>query len=385
MVHSTLLYALPAHTTNFRARFTALHQHNTGYNSAMLFTSNSPETLYAAMLAKDAAYDGHAFVCVTSTGIFCRFVCPARKPKFENTRFFESIAECLSAGFRPCLRCKPMATLKSRDPLTATLLDHLEREPERIWSEDDIVRLGFDPSTVRRSFKRSIGMTFLDLARLRRTGRGLERLAAEDAVIEAQLEAGFDSASGFRDAVARLIGETPAALKGRDLLKADWLETPIGPMLAVADDTRLHLLEFFDRKALPAELTRLRTRTRAAIAFGRNAVISAIEAELAGYFAGSLRAFQTKLAYDATGFTRIVWDALLNIPYGTTCAYADLAATINHPTAFRAVARANGANQLSIVIPCHRVIGLDGSLTGYGGGLWRKRWLLEHERKFAGG
>ncbi len=350
----------------------------------MLFTLDTPETLYAALLAKDAAYDGHAFVGVTSTGIFCRFICPARPPKFENTRFFASISECLQAGFRPCLRCKPLTTAKHREPLTVTLLDHLDREPHRIWSEGDVVALGFDPSTVRRSFKRSFGMTFLDLARLRRTSHGVERLAAEDAVIEAQLDAGFNSASGFRDAIARLIGDTPANLKGRELLKADWLETPIGPMLAVADDTSLHLLEFFDRKALPAELTRIRTRTRAAIAFGRNKIITALAAELHDYFAGTLRVFKTRLALDASHFTRTVWDALLNIPFGTTCTYGALANSIHHPTAFRAVARANGANQLSIIIPCHRVIGLDGSLTGYGGGLWRKRWLIAHERKFAG-
>jgi AraC family transcriptional regulator of adaptative response/methylated-DNA-[protein]-cysteine methyltransferase len=262
------------------------------------------------------------------------------------------------------------------------LLKRLEQEPARLWSEDDLVAMGLDPSTVRRAFKRHIGMTFLDLARLRRTGRGLATLAGGSKVIDAQLDAGFDSGSGFRDAVARLIGDSPAAMRGRDLLKADWIETPIGAMLAVADQHALHVLEFFDRQALATELTRVQKATQSSITFGRLPPIDRIEAELVAYFAGDLQHFTTPLALHGTAFTRQVWDELVAIPFGTTRSYGQLAATIEQPSAVRAVARANGANQISIVIPCHRVIGWDGSLTGYGGGLWRKRWLLDHEGRF---
>ncbi len=351
------------------------------YSHAMLHIPHTPESLYAAYLANDPAFDGHSYICVTTTGIFCRFTCPARKPKFENVKFFSSIAECAAAGFRPCLRCKPLATLTSRDELTSNMLAHLNRDPTRIWSEDDVIALGHDPSTIRRAFKRNFGMTFLDLARLRRAGLGLDALAKGAPVIEAQLDAGYASASGFREAITRLIGDTPAALTGRDLLKADWLDTPIGQMLAVADETRIHLLEFFDRKGLPAELIRLRTRTRAAISFARTPAIDSIEREISRYFKGRLQTFNTPLALDHTEFTRHVWDHLLQIPYGTTTSYGALAGVLGAPTASRAVARANGANQLAIIIPCHRVIGADGALTGYGGKLWRKQWLLEHEAK----
>ncbi len=347
----------------------------------MLFSLPSPETLYAALMSRDPAYDGHAFVGVMTTGIFCRLTCPARKPHFENCRFFDSIAACFEAGFRPCKRCRPLDRVREREPLVKALMERLDHDHDRVWSEDDLIAMNLDPSTVRRAFKRHIGMTFLDLARLRRMGRGLDRLAVGGTVIDAQLEAGFDSGSGFREAVARLIGENPAGLKGRDLLKTDWIETPIGAMLAVADRHALHLLEFFDRKALPAELMALRRATGSSIAFGRLPPIDHMEEELRAYFDGRSAGFSTPLALHGSAFTRSVWDELIAIPSGVTRAYNEVAAAIGRPAAVRAVARANGANQIGIVIPCHRVIGADGTLTGYGGGLWRKRWLIEHERR----
>ncbi|MCR3776264.1 methylated-DNA--[protein]-cysteine S-methyltransferase, partial [Pseudomonas aeruginosa] len=164
-------------------------------------------------------------------------------------------------------------------------------------------------------------------------------------------------------------------------LKADWLQTPLGAMLAVADAQALHLLEFFDRPALSGELKRLQKSSGSSIGFGRFASIDRIEAELADYFGGTPVRFQTPLALNASAFTRTVWQALREVPCGSTQSYAGLARSIGSPSSVRAVARANGANQIAIVIPCHRVIGSDGSLTGYGGGLWRKRWLLEHERR----
>ncbi|SEM50529.1 AraC family transcriptional regulator, regulatory protein of adaptative response / methylated-DNA-[protein]-cysteine methyltransferase [Luteibacter sp. UNCMF331Sha3.1] len=349
----------------------------------MLFDLPDHETLYRALLERDPSYDGHVFVGVTSTGVFCRLTCPARKPLMENTRFFDSVAACFEAGFRPCLRCRPLDPVGEREPMVSALLRHLENEPERVWSEEDLVRLGYDPSTVRRGFKRHLGLTFLDMARLRRAGRGMDRLVAGASVVDSQQAAGYASGSGFRDAIVRLLGDCPADLRGRELLKADWIETPIGSMLAVADAHALHLLEFFDRTALPRELKRLRLATRSTITFGRTSVIDRIEAELRDYFAGTRHVFETPLGLHGSVFTRRVWDELMAIAPGTTRSYAQIAASAGRHTAVRAVARANGANQLAIVIPCHRVIGADGSLTGYGGGLWRKDWLLRHERKFA--
>ncbi|GAA4120728.1 O-6-methylguanine DNA methyltransferase [Aminobacter aganoensis] len=169
------------------------------------------------------------------------------------------------------------------------------------------------------------------------------------------------------------------------MLKADWIETPIGPMIAIADLHALHILEFLERKALATEVRKSQAVTGSAIAFGRSAPIDQIEVELGAYFVGKCAEFATRLAPQGTAFERQVWDGLRRIPAGTSTSYSGLAAEIGKPAAVRAVGRANGANPIAIVIPCHRVVGASGDLTGYGGGLWRKRWLLEHERRMAAG
>jgi AraC family transcriptional regulator of adaptative response/methylated-DNA-[protein]-cysteine methyltransferase len=198
----------------------------------------------------------------------------------------------------------------------------------------------------------------------------------------AQLDAGFESGSGFRDAFARIMGAAPVSRSARALFAA-WLDTPLGPMLAVADEKALHLLEYTDRRGLERQIERLRAGVGGGIVPGRTAPIAEIEAELAGYFDGRSTWFATPLARRGSPFEESVWSALVAIPPGQTRSYSELAQTIGRPRAVRAVARANGANPFAIVVPCHRVIGADGALVGYGGGLARKRWLLDHERRLA--
>lgn len=345
-----------------------------------LFALPDSATLYAALVARDASYDGRALVGVTSTGIFCRLTCPARKPKPENCQFYETVDQCMEAGFRPCKRCHPMRRATESDPMIATLIDALEARGDHIWREGDITALGFDPSTVRRAFKRQFGLTFLDMARLDRLRRGFEVLGEGGKVIDAQLEAGFASPSAFRDRVGKLLGTAPARLSATPLLAISWIDTPLGPMIAVADAHRLHLLEFMDRKALPKEMQALSKSARGAIGIGRTAIHDQLARELSEYFAGHRTRFDVPLQYHGAAFATAVWDALREIPLGQSESYGALAARLGRPSATRAVARANGANRIAILIPCHRVIGADGTLTGYGGGLWRKQQLLALER-----
>ena len=181
----------------------------------------------------------------------------------------------------------------------------------------------------------------------------------------------------------KLLGQPPANLSKDGILKADWIETPIGAMIAVSDKSMLYLLEFADRKALPTELKKLWKMSKGELGIGRFAPTDQVEEELSAYFRAESSGFMVPVYLKGSAFTLSVWDELRLIPAGQTRSYSEVAEAVGKPSAVRAVARANGANQLALVIPCHRVIGADGSLTGYGGGLWRKQYLIELEKKLA--
>lgn len=225
-------------------------------------------------------------------------------------------------------------------------------------------------------------MTFLEMARQRRLAHGFSALG-DGKVIDAQLEAGFESPAAFRTAFAGLLGASPDAFRNDAMLRGCHIDTPLGTMIAVCDDNALHLLEFTDRKALPAELRRLGQMTKGSIGVGATPAAAKLQTELARYFDGESDVFRTPLVLHGTPFTQQVWTTLRTIPAGETRSYSALAQSIGAPGATRAVARANGANQIAILIPCHRIIGADGALTGYGGGLWRKQRLIELEQHYA--
>ena len=260
-------------------------------------------------------------------------------------------------------------------------MNAVEEDPSRRWKEKDFQDLSVDESTARRQFKKRFGMTFVEYARARRMGLAMKQIRKGDAVIEAQLDAGYESSSGFRDAFSRIMGAAPTKLGHHHILKASWLDTRLGPMIAIGDEEFLYLLEFVDRRGLEREVERLRQRMKCAILPGITDPIRSIEVELSEYFEGKLQEFKTPLYFLGSPFQKKVWEELQKIPYGETRSYAQLAITIGKPSAFRAVANANGANQFAIVIPCHRVINSTGDWGGYGGGLPRKKWLIQHEKQ----
>lgn len=342
------------------------------------FDRHYSQQYYQALVDKDSRYEGVFIVGVQTTGIFCRPTCPARKPKFENCEFFPGAEAALLAGYRPCKRCQPLLPVRERHPLLKRLLEAVDANPTKRWREADLAEFAADASTIRRQFKKHVGMTFVQYARARRLGLAMKAIRAGDSVIDGQLTAGYDSSSGFREAITQVLGTAPSRLADKqNILTATWLDTPLGAMLAVTDEQGLYLLEFVDRRALETELARLRERYT--ILPGDTQISQQLRAELDAYFAGTSAYFQTPLQLLGTPFQTSVWRHLRTIPAGQTCSYKHLAEALGKPTAVRAVAAANGANQLAILVPCHRVIGSDGNLRGYGGGLARKRWLLEHE------
>ena len=337
---------------------------------------------YQALLDRNTDYEGVFYVGVTTTGVFCRPTCPARKPKLENCEFYGDAQQALLAGFRPCKRCLPLSHPNHVSELVQTLVNAVEANPEKRWRENDFRELCTDESTARRQFKKRFGMTFVAYARARRMGLAMQQIRGGASVIDAQIASGYESGSGFRDAFSRILGAAPAS-SDQSVLSAAWLDTKLGPMIVIADDEALYLLEFVDRRGLEREIERLRVKTKLAIVPGCTPPISAIETELQQYFDGALLEFKTPVASLGTPFQKRVWDALKKIPAGQTRSYSEIAQAIGKPSAVRAVARANGANQLAIMIPCHRVIAANGDLTGYGGGLVRKKWLINHEAQKA--
>lgn len=345
-----------------------------------MINQEKKKEFYQALLDKNTQYEGVFFVGITTTGIFCRPSCPARKPKFENCEFFSTAKEALLASFRPCKRCQPLSHPNQVSQTIQTLVNAVEDNPEKRWKDKDFERLSIDASTARRQFKKRFGMTFVEYARSRRMGLAMKEIRQGSSIIDAQLSAGYESSSGFRDAFSRIMGKPPTLMDPENVLKASWIDTHLGPMIAIANEKALYLLEFVDRRGLELEVERLRKRTKTPIIPGVTPPIRSIEKELHMYFAGDLSKFTTPIQRMGSPFQNIVWDELLKIPVGETRSYADIAKAIGRPTAYRAVAQANGANQLALMIPCHRVISSDGTLGGYAGGLSRKEWLLNHEK-----
>jgi AraC family transcriptional regulator of adaptative response/methylated-DNA-[protein]-cysteine methyltransferase len=340
----------------------------------------APATLYRAFLRRDPAYEGVFWLGVRTTGIFCRPTCHARTPNRENIEFFGAPSEALHAGYRPCKKCRPLDHGRKPPPLVEQLLLAVEREPGRRYRDAELTQLGIDPSTARRQFKKYCGMTFQAYHRARRMGLALLDIRKGKTVLDSQLDQGFESGSGFREAFARLVGAAPSRAQDVSVLTARWLETPLGAMLALADDRGLHLLDFVDRRGLERALVMLQKRLHARVLPGEHSYLDQIERELRDYFDGTLKQFATPVVLTGSPFQQRVWTGLQAIPSGATRSYAELAKMIGQPSAVRAVGRANGDNRLSIIVPCHRVIGADGSLTGYGGGLPRKQKLLDLER-----
>lgn len=345
-----------------------------------MITEKQVHVYYQALLAKDNQYEGIFYVGVKTTGVFCRPTCPARKPKIENCEFFKSAQDALLASYRPCKRCKPLSHPDEVPDLVRFLVEAVEREPTKRWKTEDFKNLSIDESTARRQFKKRFGMTFVAYARARRIGEAMKEIRQGSPVIDVQLQVGYESGSGFRDAFSKILGDVPARSRQNEkILKATWIDTVLGPMIAMADHDALYLLEFVTRRGLEREVERLRHRGLAIIP-GENEILSSISAELKAYYEGRLFEFKTPYRVLGSPFQQQVWDALCKIPYGETRSYKEQAISLGKPSAFRAVANANGRNQLAIIIPCHRVIASDGTLGGYGGGIAVKQWLLEHEK-----
>jgi len=338
-------------------------------------TRLDPDTAWAAFMRRDRSWDGRVIGAVKTTGIYCKPSCPARRPKREHVIFYASGEEARTAGFRPCLRCKPDEVGRDREAIAAAvrLIERAE-EPPSLTELSEAV--GYAPHHFQRLFKRDLGVSPAEYSRGLRNRRTETALKANDRVTDAVYDAGYQSPSGFYNDAKERLGMTPSAWRdgGRgETIRWTTFESPLGEMLIAATSKGICRLTFDD-----SEESLMRIFPRATIVKDEGGLRELVE--------GALEAIERPLAMPdlpidvaGTAFQEAVWRELRKIPAGETRSYAEIAAAIGAPKAVRAVGSANGDNHVCVLIPCHRVIRSDGSLGGYGGGIERKKKLLASE------
>lgn len=335
----------------------------------------SDDAAWAAFEARDRAYDGRVYVAVTTTGIYCKLSCPARRPKRENVIFYPDAEAARAAGFRACLRCKPDELGRDRVAV-AKAVALIEAAEEVIGLEALAAQVGYAPHHFLRLFKRATGVTPAAYARGLRARRAAHALTEEDSVTEAIYEAGYSAPSRFYETANARLGITPSAWKrGGAGVTIRWTiaETSLGPLLIAATDKGLCQVAFDEDQFALA-----RRFPAAEIAPG-GAALAELAARVVAEVETPGRDTDLPVDVQGTAFQEAVWQALRAIPAGETRSYAQLAAEAGNPRAVRAAGTACGANHVSIIIPCHRAQRADGSMGGYAYGIDRKRALRKRE------
>jgi AraC family transcriptional regulator of adaptative response/methylated-DNA-[protein]-cysteine methyltransferase len=334
---------------------------------------------WAAMLARDRSFDGKFVTGVLSTGIYCRPSCAARHPKRENVRFFAKAEQAEAAGLRACLRCLPNDVARD-DAAVKAVIDAI-RMAETAPTLSELGQLtGYSPSHLQRIFKRDTGLSPAAYARALRTERVKDALDSGASVTEAIYDAGYGSASRFYEeqAMNRKMGMKPSAWKnGGAGVTVHWarVETSLGNMMVAATDKGVCCLSFNEGE------DELRGRFPKADLRAGDEAFAKLLAQVIAQVETPGRPHNIPLDVQGTVFQEAVWQELRKIPEGETRSYADIAAAIGKPKAVRAVGSANGANNVAVLIPCHRVVRSDGTMGGYAYGLEIKARLLEKEAK----
>jgi len=336
-----------------------------------------------SVIARDAARDGEFVFAVSSTGVYCRPSCAARRPRRENVRFFERPDQAEQAGYRACLRCRPKSF--SGNPESdgvKAICRFIELHLDEPVTLD---RLGKEfrqsPFHLQRRFKAALGITpreYADSCRLRLLKRNLQ---AGDSVTRAMYDAGYGSSSRLYEKTASQLGMTPDKYRRGAIaasIRYTCADSPLGRMLIAATDRGICAIQFArsDGELIEGLKREFPFATRKVDEGGLRSWASA----LLGHMRGKDLNSSLPIDIRATAFQRRVWTYLQSIPFGATRSYSEVAKGIGRPTAVRAVARACATNPVAVAIPCHRVVREDGSMGGYRWGLERKKALLEMEQ-----
>jgi AraC family transcriptional regulator of adaptative response/methylated-DNA-[protein]-cysteine methyltransferase len=338
---------------------------------------------WAFVASRDRSADGAFFYSVETTGVYCRPSCAARRPNPANVRFHGSAADAEAAGFRPCKRCRPDAA-----PLTERYAAKAAAACRLIEAADEPPTLaelakgaGLSVYHFHRVFKAATGVTPKDYATAHRIRRVRDRLSTSDSVTEAIYDAGFNSSSRFYEKSNAMLGMTPTDYRAGGAgaeIRFAFGECSLGAILVARSEKGVCAIFLGDD---PEALAReLRDRFPNARLIGGDGDFEALVAKVVGFVEAPKLGLDLPLDVRGTAFQQRVWRALQAIPAGATASYAEIARAIGSPKAVRAVAGACAANPIALAIPCHRVIRSDGALSGYRGGVARKRVLLEREK-----
>lgn len=344
-------------------------------------TDMETEVFWNAVKTNDARFDGAFYLGVKTTGIYCRPSCRARTPKRENVAFFPTIQLAEQFGLRACLRCKPKE-IAGVDPQTAVMLKVCEMlDSDDLFSLDMLAEeVGLSPSHLQRSFKEIIGVSPKKYAEAKRMEKFKDQLRSGSDVTTAMYDAGFGSSSRLYEKASENLGMTPTKYKkGGKGVQVNYTITDceLGRILvartihglcnvAFADDDST-LLENLEKEYPNAEITK------------DAKILKGFVDEILTHLAGKKKRLDLPLDIQATAFQMRVWELLRKIPYGETVTYTQIAEQLGDKKKVRAVARACASNRVAVVIPCHRVVGKDGKLSGYRWGVERKSKLLKTE------
>jgi AraC family transcriptional regulator, regulatory protein of adaptative response / methylated-DNA-[protein]-cysteine methyltransferase len=347
-------------------------------------TPSLDDARWGAVVARDAAFDGQFVTGVETTGIYCRPSCPAKRPNRANVRFYATAEAAERAGFRPCKRCKPTEpSLAERHAGKVRQACRLIETADEAPKLDDLAEaVGLSPYHFHRLFKAALGVTPKAYATAHRHKRVRRELGQSPTVTQAIYDAGFNSNGRFYATSSEVLGMTPSQFRagGADAeIKFAIGQSSLGLVLIAASDKGVCAIFFGDH---PGGLARdLKKQFPQARLVGGDAGFEALAAKVIDFVEDPRTGLDLPLDIRGTAFQHRVWQALRRIPAGSTASYAEIAQAIGAPKAVRAVARACATNRIAVAIPCHRVIGSDGSLTGYAGGIERKRALLAKEAK----
>jgi AraC family transcriptional regulator of adaptative response/methylated-DNA-[protein]-cysteine methyltransferase len=335
------------------------------------------ESAWQAVTRRDRAFDGQFVIGVLTTGIYCRPSCAARQARRANVRFFANGAEARAAGLRACKRCRPDEAARDEAAVLAAI-DEIKASEGLPQLAELAQAVGYSPTHFQRVFTRATGMSPAAYARALREERAREALSNASSVTEAMYDAGFEAPSRFYDAMGGKLGMAPSAwVRGGEGATIHWavVQTTLGPMLVAATKLGVCRLSFSEGcEALAARFPKARlVEGGKEFAVLLQRVVDAVESPGGG---GDI-----PLDVRGTAFQERVWSELRKIPPGETRSYAEVAAAAGKPKAVRATGSANGANNVAVLIPCHRVVRSDGSLGGYAYGLDIKRELLAREAK----